>query len=709
MIRLSICMIVKNEEENLKRCLDSLAEIRSQILSELIIVDTGSTDRTVEIAKGFTPHVYFREWNFNFAEMRNVSISYATGEWILIIDADEVIADPKGIIDVFSESHRLKTVNTLVLKVKDYTKASDETSYYEYIAPRVFRNDGQFHFEGSIHNQPMMQEPVLRIPETVLKHFGYDSDNEALIAAKVERTTTMLKKELDKNPDDIYYLFQLSTVYRMGGMYAEALKAIEKAFELVTRAGYKPENLYVVKQYVLSLKDLEENARVAALQDTLKTVIDQDMDLSFYFADTMMKTNDPVQAKKHYLRYLELLTEYRQGKETRLDLMDSVQSSNLDEEAFAALADIAFAQKRYDEACEYFKKLSQGQYDEKRAGCFVRSLIFSDQRQLFNQFVSNLRSWDRSHLNASVISAVEEVSLDLGLADVNVWTNGAKGLSIPYEILILAREATSKGGKLDPKEMLKFFADSFTGTEPFYADFLYFALLSGQSPLGSLGKYTNSEIGKLTGYLNRKYTDFKVYAMEMLESNHDFSTLRAKACIEMTLLTDSQIDEDVETAIGIDLILNKVEWLYGTYKSEVLEKKAMCMTGTDRTFAEINRCFLGKLEAQELNENLKNTLGAIGSILARIVESSWEEIRAALGTIRDNAARITERQPAVSIQDEFSELNRLMKKQIDQLEGSGDYPACIAIIDEYLKIVPGDLEMLARKSELVLKRLGLSN
>ncbi|WP_462392711.1 glycosyltransferase, partial [Clostridium cadaveris] len=83
---LSIVMIVKDEEKNIRRTLSSLKSINNFISTELIILDTGSKDNTVKIARDFTEHVYFSKWNQNFSDMRNKSIRYAKGEWILILD-----------------------------------------------------------------------------------------------------------------------------------------------------------------------------------------------------------------------------------------------------------------------------------------------------------------------------------------------------------------------------------------------------------------------------------------------------------------------------------------------------------------------------------------------------------------------------------------------------------------------------------------------
>ncbi len=82
---ISVCMIVKNEEQYLENCLKSIKDIAD----EIVIVDTGSTDRTVEIAKKYTDKIYFHPWKDSFSEARNHYLEYATGDWIFQMDADE--------------------------------------------------------------------------------------------------------------------------------------------------------------------------------------------------------------------------------------------------------------------------------------------------------------------------------------------------------------------------------------------------------------------------------------------------------------------------------------------------------------------------------------------------------------------------------------------------------------------------------------------
>src|SRR3990172_5263948 len=86
---ISLCMMVKNEEEMLPRCLESV----KAWVDEIIIVDTGSCDGTLEIARGYTQKVYLHPWFDDFSGMRNITLSYATGDWILVLDADEELVN----------------------------------------------------------------------------------------------------------------------------------------------------------------------------------------------------------------------------------------------------------------------------------------------------------------------------------------------------------------------------------------------------------------------------------------------------------------------------------------------------------------------------------------------------------------------------------------------------------------------------------------
>jgi glycosyltransferase involved in cell wall biosynthesis len=116
-MNLSICMIAKNEQENLKKLLPRLKNFTNKS-AELIIVDTGSTDNTISIAKKYTDKVFSYEWNDNFAEARNFSISKASNDWIMVLDADEFPAFYPSEVEKIINSMETKDYNSCLFFIK---------------------------------------------------------------------------------------------------------------------------------------------------------------------------------------------------------------------------------------------------------------------------------------------------------------------------------------------------------------------------------------------------------------------------------------------------------------------------------------------------------------------------------------------------------------------------------------------------------------
>lgn len=124
MEKLSVCLIVKNEERVLDRCLACV----TKFADELIVVDTGSTDNSVEIAKQFTPYVFLHPWQYSFAEARNYSYSKATGDYIMWIDADDVISDEN-----IARINALKAEETTADVIFACRRSVSETGLIDYM------------------------------------------------------------------------------------------------------------------------------------------------------------------------------------------------------------------------------------------------------------------------------------------------------------------------------------------------------------------------------------------------------------------------------------------------------------------------------------------------------------------------------------------------------------------------------------------------
>ncbi|MDD2679507.1 MAG: glycosyltransferase family 2 protein [Candidatus Omnitrophica bacterium] len=220
-ILISACMMVKNEEKNLERCLNSV----KLLADEIVIVDTGSTDNTIEIAKKFNARIYEHPWANDFSLHRNQSISYAKGKWILIIDADEELcfvnkAPIKNIKRFFKECK----YNAAALVVKDIQK---ELNVLQFNSTRFFKKN-RVRYEGIVHNQPKIEGQALFCPMLEIKHYGYDLTPEQK-EAKFKRTSTLLLKQVETGEvhEGLPY-FYLCQLYANNDCHEEAIKWGEK-------------------------------------------------------------------------------------------------------------------------------------------------------------------------------------------------------------------------------------------------------------------------------------------------------------------------------------------------------------------------------------------------------------------------------------------------------------------------------------------------
>lgn len=218
-MELSVCIITKNEESNIARCLKSLLPYGP----ELIVADTGSEDHTIEIARKYQAKVYRFAWCDDFAAAKNFAVSKASYPYVLVLDADEFVEelDP-GRLRALLSSHpnevgRIRRRNV-------FTRNGLERENTEWIN-RIFAKDS-FCYEGRIHEQVVSRAggayDTYQAPVVIL-HTGYDLTDEER-KKKTERNIALLKQE----PEDPYILYQLGKSYYMAEDYAVACEYFSK-------------------------------------------------------------------------------------------------------------------------------------------------------------------------------------------------------------------------------------------------------------------------------------------------------------------------------------------------------------------------------------------------------------------------------------------------------------------------------------------------
>ncbi len=170
MITISLCMIVKNEEKRLKRCLDSLAGL----MDEIIIADTGSTDATKEIAGQYTEKVYDLPWTDDFSEARNDVFSRATGEYIYSADADEVLSPENRERFRILKETLLPEIEIVQMKYSNQLQFGTVYNYDEEYRPKLFKRKRDFVWEGPIHETVRLM-PVIYDSDIVITHLPEES------------------------------------------------------------------------------------------------------------------------------------------------------------------------------------------------------------------------------------------------------------------------------------------------------------------------------------------------------------------------------------------------------------------------------------------------------------------------------------------------------------------------------------------------------
>lgn len=212
MTPISICIIAKNEEKNMETFLSSIKKHMGDYPHEIVVVDTGSTDKTVDIAKKYTDKLFFFEWIGDFAAARNFSLSCAENDWVLVLDCDEYMDDlnPQG----FAQMMQQYPNGVGMLTRRNHYAMNGTDSVYTDQVERFF-DRRQYHYEAIIHEQVRRIDGTpferVAIPLTV-EHCGYSGTPEEM-QRKAERNNELLLKMLKEEPDNPYLYFQLGQSY----------------------------------------------------------------------------------------------------------------------------------------------------------------------------------------------------------------------------------------------------------------------------------------------------------------------------------------------------------------------------------------------------------------------------------------------------------------------------------------------------------------
>ncbi|MEC4984528.1 MAG: tetratricopeptide repeat protein [Oscillatoria sp. PMC 1068.18] len=229
-MKLSLCAIVKNEEKNLPKCLISVKEL----VDEIVILDTGSSDRTAEIAKSFGAKLFHFQWCNDFAVARNEALNYVETEWVLVLDADEVL-QPEIIPQI-----RKAIVNPDYLVINLLRQEVGATQSPYSLVSRLFRRHPAIKFTRPYHaiiddsvDQLLQREnhwQIISFPEVAILHYGYQ---QTAIASqdKYSRAKTIMESYFHDHPDDPYVCNKLGALYLQIGRIESGIELLERGLK----------------------------------------------------------------------------------------------------------------------------------------------------------------------------------------------------------------------------------------------------------------------------------------------------------------------------------------------------------------------------------------------------------------------------------------------------------------------------------------------
>jgi len=264
--RLSVCLIVKNEERFLAQCLKSVRGFAQQ----LVVVDTGSTDRTVEIAREFGAEIHSFAWTDDFAAARNAALEHATGDWILMLDADEEL--------LATQHAKLRNdmkVAEVIASRLPLVNVGMEAEGHSYV-PRLFRNAPGVCFHGRIHEQIFASllaqakkwELKTALGTAELRHHGYTQEM-VVERNKVERNLKLLQQAIEENPADVNLMMNWGLELVKSGKLTDGLEKYRAAFEMMSQqpAGEVVPELreVLLTQFTSQLYKIREHGEVVSV------------------------------------------------------------------------------------------------------------------------------------------------------------------------------------------------------------------------------------------------------------------------------------------------------------------------------------------------------------------------------------------------------------------------------------------------------------
>jgi len=693
---LTIGMIVKNEEKYLDECLTALKPILKNIKSELIIVDTGSTDNTVEIAKKYTDKVLYFEWCNDFAAARNVTIDHAKGEWYMFVDADEILEDAREIIDFF-KSKKYKKYMSAAYYIMNYSSVQ-KTSTSPVLIPRMRKMTDKTRFIGIVHEMIPFVMPVKNLTKTEFMHHGYALATPKQAKAKHKRNVELLLKQLDNVTDNSKLRKELGESYMLYDTpqnKINALKHFKKGKELAIKENSGMSyilSICLIMQYVSMQLYLDAIDEAELYFKSKSELLASDTDVYYSMLQSYISLNKYEDSINVYTKYVNNLHKYQDKsvvtREVYARALYSVNDLTFYKASLYAISAYIKLEK-YDDACKLIKELlplsckfndNQDLLFKSYLDCMKQYNDYNDLLSLYNtdieknkEYKENLEKAIEVFINENVEEKNKIISLISKLnEDDDSYINFMKIRQSYLDNAVIT------------ENMIIDFLNKIKKLELYHSDIIYFILRNNISPSILKSKLDISSLLSCFDLLNKNYDDFlDTISNYSYKSQNPYESYVLKSIFELSLIIVEDKSNEFILSIFNTYIQNFEAYLRYTYNKDVITDDNINLLPRDIQFGYY--CIKAN-EALANNDEL-NYIKLLRKALD--VNNSMKDL---ISLLTENVDINKDENETYKL-SEFETLALTIKSSIKDLIKSNNFEDAKSILAEYKALNPTDIEI----------------
>ena len=322
-LKISACYMVKNEENNLPRSLESV----KPGVDEIIVVDTGSTDRTIEIAESYGAKIIQTPWKDDFSTPRNMAIEAATGDWIIFLDADEYFASPNKVRSAIT---KLADNTTIIIPRIDIDEEQNRELNHDW-SMRIFRNVDYLRYRGLIHEhltniKDVKMPYIFGNSDLTIYHTGYAASK---IKQKLQRNLELIEQEEKTLGHRPQHDITLADCYMGLGDYEKVIHYVKKALNSSTKELTGRGRLYRNLMNAMRNLDKPDEEVLKVIEEANKTL----PQLPEFYAERAITLCD-----------LDCLDEAYENFKKSLEMWENMSSDTYENSYYPRIIDVVYAQ-----------------------------------------------------------------------------------------------------------------------------------------------------------------------------------------------------------------------------------------------------------------------------------------------------------------------------------------------------------------------------